>query len=36
MMVEFDEETSNRLFETLADWNAYLEAEGIDITELSP
>jgi len=35
-MVGLDEETSNRLFDTLADWNAHLEAEGIDLTELSP
>ncbi len=35
-MVELDGETSNQLFETLADWNTQLEASGIDFGEFSP
>lgn len=33
-MVNFDEETSNTLFETLEDWNTYLKKENIDINKL--
>lgn len=33
-MVRVEGETSNSLFEVLADWNAYLEAENIDLDSL--
>lgn len=29
-MVQLEGETSNSLFETLEDWNAYLKAENIE------
>ncbi len=33
-MVGLGGETSNTLFETLEEWNAYLKAEDIDFEEL--
>lgn len=33
-MVEVDEETSNQIFDILADWEHTLQAENIDFEEL--
>ena len=33
-MAELEGETSNSLFDTLEDWNAYLKAENIDFDDL--
>lgn len=35
-MVRIEEKSSNPLFETLADWNAHLKAENIDLGEGHP
>jgi len=34
-MAHLERESSNTLFETLEDWEAYLQAENVDFTELS-
>ena len=34
-MVELDEESSNLLFDTLADWEHQLQAENLDFDALS-
>ncbi len=33
-MAELEGETSNSLFDTLEDWNAYLKAENVDFDDL--
>ncbi len=35
-MVELDEQSSNQLFQTLADWNQHLQSHNVQFEEPSP